>query len=73
VTTPYRCPQCGGPLDLVTGGMIADVVAPAVTVLEHTFSQPLRHQRLAPFAACCACEFCVEVRPRPKGYVIGEV
>ena len=73
MTTPYTCPLCGGPIEIVTDGMIGDVTAAAFTYRGHRFTQPLRHTRLAPFAACCACEFCIEVRPRPAGYTIGDV
>jgi hypothetical protein len=55
------CPDCGGVLDIITGGQIYEGFFPAL----HIIGAPLpMRQRPAPFAACRGCEFCLEIDTR---------
>ncbi len=54
------CPECGGVLQVVTDGLIGRVTAPGFFIVgRDTLTVRLDP---APFIACTACEFCIEVR-----------
>lgn len=56
------CPDCGGVLEIVTGGHIFEEFARR----RHVLGAPMpMRQRPAPFAACQGCEFCLEIDTRP--------
>lgn len=58
--TGIPCPQCGGVLELVLDGEVAVPVHPGY----HVQGSPLPYRmEQRPFAACSACEFCIEVIP----------
>jgi len=54
-----NCPECRtGTLEIVTDGMVGRVYHPGY----HVAGTPLPvRMDLAPFAACNACEFCIEI------------
>jgi hypothetical protein len=56
---PPRCPECGGVVQLVRDGFVLSPCVPGYI----TPDVRVEHRpRLAPFGACTACEFCIEVR-----------
>jgi hypothetical protein len=53
------CPECGGLLALVTDGAIGRLVAPPFFIVGTSRLVEVRVP--APFVACTACEFCLEI------------
>jgi hypothetical protein len=60
VTTPYRCPECGSPLQLETEVVKGEHYMPAF----HYWKDPLpvREVVVPAVAFCSGCEFVIEVR-----------
>ena len=59
MTTPFKCPDCGSPLDLQTDAETEDLVFLKATRTVESV------RRKAIVAFCTGCEFCVEVVPPP--------
>lgn len=61
MTTPFTCPDCGSPIELVTaaeGGMVSEPYFPKYPIRG---AELPRRERPADFGACTGCEFHVEV------------
>jgi hypothetical protein len=54
-----RCPECGGVVVLVTDGLVGRLMAPPFFIRGR--SELTYEMHPAPFAACTACEFCLEI------------
>jgi len=56
-----KCPWCHvGTVEVVRDGLVGEVMIPGY----HVAGRPLPiRMKPAPFGACNACEFCVEIRP----------
>jgi hypothetical protein len=59
-----KCPRCrDGIIQLVTDGFIGETYHPGY----HVAGRPLPTRwRAAPFGACNACEFCIEIKKEAR-------
>jgi hypothetical protein len=60
VTTPYRCPECGSPLELQTEVVKGEPYAPAFH--RRNEPTPVREVTVPAVAFCTGCEWVIEVR-----------
>jgi len=58
-TTCTACPLCGGVVQVVLDGLVSRLTAPGFFIVGR--DELVYRLHPAPFAACSACEFCVEV------------